>query len=84
MTELPKGFFTVRRHVTTIEYDSNYFAEKPRAFRIHMLDWTSAKLSNLKNRTVSFENVAPKYNASRGCYTLNFFGRVSKASARNF
>jgi hypothetical protein len=34
--------------------------------------------------THSFENVAPKYNPARGCYTLNFFGRVSKASARNF
>jgi len=35
---------------------------------------------------VSFEgeNVPPKYNESRGCYTLNFFGRVNKASARNF
>jgi len=43
MTELPKGFFSVRRHVTTIEYDSNYFAEKPRAFRIHNLDWTATK-----------------------------------------
>ena len=31
-----------------------------------------------------FGNVPPKYNSSRGCYTLNFFGRVNKASARNF
>lgn len=28
--------------------------------------------------------MAPKFNSERGCYTLNFFGRVSKASARNF
>ncbi len=26
----------------------------------------------------------PKFNDQRGCYTLNFYGRVSKASARNF
>ncbi len=26
----------------------------------------------------------PKFNEQRGCYTLNFYGRVSKASARNF
>ena len=31
-----------------------------------------------------FENLQPKYNEARGCYTLNFFGRVQKASARNF
>ncbi len=32
----------------------------------------------------TFENLQPKFNAARGCYTLNFFGRVQKASARNF
>jgi len=31
-----------------------------------------------------YENLPPKYNEQRGCYTLNFFGRVNKPSARNF
>ena len=64
----------------TIEYDSNFFAEKPRSFRISIYDLSQ------KGQVVShrFENLQPKFNAARGCYTLNFFGRVQKASARNF
>ena len=78
--ELPKGFLPRQRLVETIEYDSNFFAEKPRSFRICFYDLTK------KDPVVThkFENLAPKYNEDRGCYTLNFFGRVSKASARNF
>mmetsp|Transcript_13210 Transcript_13210/g.20598 ORF Transcript_13210/g.20598 Transcript_13210/m.20598 type:complete len:105 (+) Transcript_13210:1627-1941(+) len=34
--------------------------------------------------THKFENMQPRYNEARGCYTLNFYGRVQKASARNF
>ena len=34
--------------------------------------------------THKFENMQPRYNEARGCYTLNFYGRVHKASARNF
>lgn len=80
MKDLPKGFLPKQRLVETIEYDSNFFAEKPRSFRIQHYDITK------KEPVVShkFENLAPKYNEARGCYTLNFFGRVSKASARNF
>lgn len=33
---------------------------------------------------MKFSNLAPKFNEQRGCYTLNFYGRVNKASARNF
>ena len=80
MKDLPKGFLPKQRLVETIEYDSNFFAEKPRSFRIQFYDL------HKKEPTVihKFENLAPKYNEARGCYTLNFFGRVSKASARNF
>ena len=80
MKELPKGFLPRQRLVETIEYDSNFFAEKPRSFRIQHYDITKST----PIVTHKFENLAPKYNESRGCYTLNFFGRVSKASARNF
>lgn len=36
--ELPKGFLPRQRLVQTIEYDSNFFAEKPRSFRITLYD----------------------------------------------
>lgn len=78
--ELPKGFLPKQRMVSTIEYDSNFFAEKPRSFRITLYDLTQKEQVVL----AKFENLQPKFNASRGCYTLNFFGRVQKASARNF
>jgi len=80
MKDLPKGFLPKQRLVQTIEYDSNFFAEAPRAFRVTLYDLSQ------KQETVlgKFENLPPKFNARRGCYTLNFFGRVQKASARNF
>mmetsp|Transcript_616 Transcript_616/g.819 ORF Transcript_616/g.819 Transcript_616/m.819 type:complete len:300 (+) Transcript_616:668-1567(+) len=80
LKELPKGFLPRQRLVMTIEYDSNFFAEAPRAFRVTLYDLKA------KQQTVmaKFENLQPKFNKQRGCYTLNFFGRVQKASARNF
>jgi len=77
---LPKNFIPYRRKIAIIEYDSNFFAEKPRSFRISICDYEK----NSFNINIAFENMAPKYNEARGCYTLNFFGRVNKASARNF
>ena len=38
MKELPRGFLPQQRLVQTIEYDSNFFAEKPRSFRITLYD----------------------------------------------
>jgi hypothetical protein len=78
--QLPKDFLPIKRKVAIIEYDSNFFAEKPRAFRISICDYPNRSETVVKR----FENLPPKYNEARGCYTLNFFGRVSKASARNF
>ena len=40
LKELPKGFLPRQRLVQTIEYDSNFFAEKPRSFRITIYDLT--------------------------------------------
>ena len=80
MKALPPGFYPAQKHVQTIEYDSNFFAEKPRAFRISLLQEGHGGIV----LQTKFENLPPKYNHARGCYTLNFFGRVAKASARNF
>lgn len=79
--ELPRDFLPVRRKIAIIEYDSNFFAEKPRSFRISILDYEKGDDKRIIKK---YENLTPKYNEQRGCYTLNFFGRVSKASARNF
>jgi len=73
--DIPQGLFPVRTRVCTIEYDTNFFAEKPRSFRVKIVEDEQERY---------FENLPPKYNDQRGCYTLNFYGRVSKASARNF
>jgi hypothetical protein len=78
MSSLPKGFYPKRKVIQTIEYDSNFFAERPRAFKVLLSDPKSGQLSEV------FENLPPKFNRQKGCYTLNFFGRVAKASARNF
>ena len=64
-----------------IEYDSNFFAEKPRSFRVSFYDFLR---NDEETITHKFENMQPRYNEARGCYTLNFYGRVQKASARNF
>ena len=78
--QLPKNFLPVRQKLATIEYDSNFFAEKPRSFRVSFHDF----IMNDDSITHKFENMQPRYNEARGCYTLNFYGRVQKASARNF
>ena len=78
MKNLPRDFYPVKQLLQSVEYDSNFFAEKPRAFKIQIYDTVTQKIA------CRFENLPPKYNYARGCYTLNFFGRVAKASARNF
>ena len=79
--QLPEKFLPVRQKVATIEYDSNFFAEKPRSFRVSFHDFMR---NDPETITHKFENMQPRYNEARGCYTLNFYGRVHKASARNF
>lgn len=36
---LPPKFLPVRQKVALIEYDSNFFAEKPRSFRVSFYDF---------------------------------------------
>ena len=80
-SQLPANFLPKRIKVATIEYDSNFFAEKPRSFRVAFHDFMR---NDAETITHKFENMQPRYNEARGCYTLNFYGRVHKASARNF
>ena len=79
--QLPERFLPVRQKVALIEYDSNFFAEKPRSFRVSFFDFIRNDEDTITHK---FENLQPRYNQQRGCYTLNFYGRVNKASARNF
>ena len=79
--QLPENLLPARLKVATIEYDSNFFAEKPRSFRVSFHDFMR---NDSETITHKFENMQPRYNEARGCYTLNFYGRVQKASARNF
>lgn len=79
--QLPEKFLPTRQKVALIEYDSNFFAEKPRSFRVSFYDFLR---NDSEHITHKFENMQPRYNEARGCYTLNFYGRVQKASARNF
>lgn len=70
-------FLPRRKLIVKIQYESNIMAEVPRAFKCTYYD-------EELQRDVTLGNLAPKYNPSRGCYTLNFYGRAKKASARNF
>jgi len=60
-----------------IGYDTNIMAECPRSFEIDMFD-------SKTNKKIHLNNVTPKFNSQRQCFTLNFYGRATKASARNF
>jgi len=71
--QLPKKFLPVRIKIATIEYDSNFFAEKPRSFRVSFHDFMRNDPMTITHK---FENLQPRYNEARGCYTLNFYGRV--------
>jgi ribosomal protein L17 len=79
--QLPDKFLPRRQRIATIQYDSNFFAEKPRSFRVSFYDFMRNDNDTVTHK---FENLQPRYNEARGCYTLNFYGRVQKASARNF
>ena len=71
--QLPDKFLPSRQKVSLIEYDSNFFAEKPRSFRVSFYDFIRNDSTTITHK---FENMQPRYNEARGCYTLNFYGRV--------
>ena len=49
--------------------------ECPRYFKIEL---------GLNGETHRLENLKPEWNEDMDCYCLNFYGRVKKASAKNF
>jgi len=59
LKDLPKDFLHARVKIATFEYDSNFFAEKPRSFRIRLHEYENST-DKVSSRT--FENLAPKYN----------------------
>lgn len=59
----------------SIIYETNIMGECPRYFRSELLKESS--IFHLKN-------LEPEWNLKMNCYCLNFYGRVKKASARNF
>jgi hypothetical protein len=50
--------------------------ECPRYFKLDIL--------NSNGRHDKLENLKPEWNEDLDCYCLNFYGRVKKASAKNF
>ena len=74
---VPEGFFPDRTSHGKIKYDTNIMAEVPRSFRFEFF-------SELESRPVLLKNNPPRWEETRQCYVLNFFGRAVKASAKNF
>ena len=56
---LPPQFLPVRQKVALIEYESNFFAEKPRSFRVSFYDFIRNDESTVTHK---FENMQPRYN----------------------
>ena len=71
----PQSISNPRENLGSIQYETNILGECPRYFGIEL------KYANSK---VKLSNVKPEWNSQLECYCLNFFGRVKKASARNF
>jgi hypothetical protein len=57
--EIPSEFLPVKRRLCSIGYDTNFFAEKPRSFRVSVLNEGTA---DEPARWRDFENLAPKFN----------------------
>jgi len=70
-----KEITKLRELIGVIKYETNIMGECPRYFNVEVYnDKEVHKLENLK----------PEWNKDMECYCLNFYGRVKKASARNF
>lgn len=60
-----------------IKFETNILGENPRSLNVNLINENTKENFKLKN-------LPPKWNARTECYTLNFYGRVSRASAKNF
>jgi len=74
---LPAGFVKKREHKLKVHYDTNILGDNPRSLQCWLVD-------DATQTKIEFRNVPPRWNERTECYTLNFYGRVSRASAKNF
>jgi len=75
---IPEGFLTKPKPYGKIQYETNILAEVPRAFKF------TFENPERDYESTTLQNVKPVFNAERGCYCLNFYGRALTASAKNF
>jgi len=73
---LPKNIFNKKESLGCIQYETNIMGEQPRYFSID--------INNGNNEKIHLVNVKPRWSNTQRCYVLNFYGRVKKASAKNF
>ncbi len=73
--KIGKELLSERRLLGKIIYETNIMGECPRYFKSELYTTTSSH---------SLKNLEPEWNVKMNCYCLNFYGRVKKASARNF
>jgi hypothetical protein len=74
---LPLGFINKREHKLKVHYDHNLLGDSPRSLQVWLTDEAT-------QTQVELRNVQPKWNERTERYTLNFYGRASLASAKNF
>ena len=67
--------FSERKLLGKIVYETNIMGEMPRYFISELY---------LSGQKYELKNLEPEWNTRLNCYCLNFYGRVKKASARNF
>ncbi|CAG9330012.1 unnamed protein product [Blepharisma stoltei] len=73
----PQGFIKLREEKLKVKYESNILGDTPRSLEVKLWDEENKE-------EVTLNNVPPRWNERAECYTLNFYGRVSRASAKNF
>ena len=72
----PSAICSLRKKMGTISYETNIMGDFPRLFQIDV--------DTMKEGIVHLENLKPEWSERMECYCLNFYGRVKKASAKNF
>jgi tubby and related proteins len=75
--KFPSGFVKVREVKMQIKFETNILGESPRSLSVEAWNEETKEMTK-------FKNLPPKWNERTECYTLNFYGRVSRASAKNF
>lgn len=74
-----------RRVLGKIIYETNIMGECPRYFRSELFTVTGQTQNGTPIiQKHDLKNLEPEWNVRMNCYCLNFYGRVKKASARNF